>query len=85
MTERVTGEDVYVQDAHENVVVEQAEDVVIEGHAVSGSLTIENAQDVIIKTTATVDVEQSEDVRVEGNADVSVHNAETVDEEDGLF
>ena len=85
MTRRVNGEDVYVQETTEDVVVETAEDVVIEGNAVGGSLTIKNAQDVIIKTDAQVDVQQAEDINVEGTADLTVQNADDVVEDDGLF
>mgnify|MGYP000199753545 CR=1 FL=1 len=48
MTERVSGEDVYVQDTSEDVVIESAQDVIIEGNAVGGSLTIQHAQDVVV-------------------------------------
>jgi hypothetical protein len=85
MTKRVNGEDVYVQDTTEDVVIEQAEDVMVEGDAVGGSLTIKNAQDVIIKTDATVSVEQSEDVNVDGKANVTVKDAQDVVEDDGLL
>lgn len=85
MTKRVNGEDVYVQDTTEDVVIEQAEDVMVEGDAVGGSLIIKNAQDVIIKTDATVSVEQSEDVNVDGKANVTVKDAQDVVEDDGLL
>jgi hypothetical protein len=88
MTERVSGEDVIVENATEDVIVESAEDVRIEGGSIEGELVIKNAQDVIVRQGGEVRVEQSEDVNVDSGTvegDVTVENAQDVYEDDGVL
>jgi hypothetical protein len=68
MVERYTAEDVTISNVNEEVVIEQAQDVIVENEAVTGNLVIKNAEDVIIKDSQTVHVEDSQDVIVEDGA-----------------
>ena len=85
MGERYTAEDVTVSDVNEEVVVEEAQDVVVEPDAVQGNLIIKNAEDVIIKDAQELQVEDSQDIIVENGAveggSVNVNSAASTPQE----
>lgn len=68
MGERYTAEDVTISDVNEEVVVEEAQDVMVEPDAVQGNLIIKNAEDVIVKDAQNLQVEDSQDIIVEDGA-----------------
>jgi hypothetical protein len=68
MGKRYTAEDVTISDVDEEVVVEEAQDVMVEPDAVQGNLVIKNAEDVIVKDAQDLQVEDSQDVIVEEGA-----------------
>jgi cephalosporin hydroxylase len=82
MGERYTAEDVTISDVNEEVVVEEAQDVMVEPDAVQGNLIIKNAEDVIVKEAQELQVEDSQDVIVENGAaeggSVNVNSAASV-------
>jgi hypothetical protein len=83
MTERIQGEDVIVENTTEDVVIEEAHDVIVKGDAVGGRLVVESAEDVIVEG-GDLSVEDAQDVLVDGTVegDVDVGSAEFV-ENDG--
>lgn len=68
MGKRYTAEDVTISDVNEEVVVEQAQDVIVEPDAIQGNLIIKNAEDVIVKDVQELQVKDSQDVIVEDGA-----------------
>lgn len=87
MGERYTAEDVTISDVNEKVVVEEAQDVMVEPDAVQGNLVIKNAEDVIVKDAQELQVEDSQDVIVEDGAveggSVNVDSAASTPQGDG--
>jgi hypothetical protein len=87
MVERYTAEDVTISDANDKVIIEQAQDVMVEPDAIQGNLIIKNAEDVIVNDARELQVEDSQDVIVEDGAveggNVTVDSAANAPQGDG--